>query len=154
MFLIWKCPIIVTFAQYYKVEGEPRSILALQGSECVTHYTHRAEVVPNNSWDTLQRYLWICCEDDYPLVLPFVFCIPQTQNYPNKTLKESSGQKVKMYISKRNKRGTIVCNLILKLRTQTPKLEDFKKKESFSLSIFMQFNFPRLLSPWVWGSGM
>lgn len=45
------------FAQYYKVEGGPKSFLALQGHEYVTHYTHRAKVVLNNSWGTLQRYL-------------------------------------------------------------------------------------------------
>lgn len=32
-----------------------------------------------------------------------------------------------MWISKRNKRGATDGDLILKLRTQTPKLEDFKK---------------------------
>lgn len=47
-----------------------------------------------------------------------------------------------MCISKQNKRDAIDCNLILKLRTQTPKMEAFKKKESFPPSIFMQFNFP------------
>lgn len=58
-----------------------------------------------------------------------------------------------MCIPKQNKGGAIDWDLILKRRAQTPKLEDLKKKESFSTSIFMQFDFPWLPSLWVWGGG-
>lgn len=121
------------------------SILAFQGSECVTCQTQKA-LVPKNPWDTPQKYMntflrGIIC---FYSLLSLSFL--KIKKVPNKTFKGlSSGQCLKMCISKQNKRGASESDLSLKVRTQTPKLEDFKNKESFFPPIFMIFNFSLLL---------